>query len=45
MFLCCERHAEIDRKPGTTVLIADPVYRKIHTDLADPAERRKYQFF
>ena len=36
-----ERHSEIDRDPLPPVLVADPVDRQIHADLAYSAERRK----
>ena len=39
-----KRHAEIDDQPLPPALVADPVDRQIHADLADAAERRKHQF-
>ena len=39
-----ERDAEIDRDPLPPALVAKPVEREIHADLADPAERRKDEF-
>ena len=43
MLLGGERHAEIDRKPGSAALVAEPIDRQVHADLADAAERRKHQ--
>jgi hypothetical protein len=39
-----EGNAEIDRDPLPALLVAEAVDREIHTDLADPAERREYEF-
>src|SRR3954452_17802028 len=45
MLLVAEGDAEIDRQPGPLLAVAEAVDRQIHADLADPAERCKYQFF
>ncbi len=39
-----KRYAEVDRDPLPAPLVADPVDREIHADLADPAERREDEF-
>ena len=39
-----KRHAEIDRQPLAVALVAEPVDRQVHADLADAAERREHQF-
>src|SRR5512143_2533353 len=44
MFFCRERHAEVDREPAAAALIADAIYRQVHADLADTAQRREHQF-
>ena len=38
-----ERHADIDDQPGALALVAKPVERQVHADLADAAERREHQ--
>src|SRR6516162_1058944 len=44
MLLIAKRDAQIYGKPGPLVAIAEPIDRQVHSDLADPAERRKGQF-
>src|ERR1039458_758201 len=44
MFFRGKRHAEIDRKPASPALVAQPLDRQVHADLADTAERREHQF-
>jgi len=44
MFLVAKGYAEIDRKPGALVAVAESVDRQVHADLTDAAERRKSQF-
>src|SRR5437016_5188904 len=39
--LAGERDAEIDRDPLPAPLVAEPIDREIHADLAGPAERRE----
>ena len=36
-----DRHAEVDRQPGSAALGAEPVDAEVHADLAHPAERRE----
>ena len=42
--IVAEGNTEIDRDPLPVPFIAEPVDREIHPDLADPAERREYEF-
>src|SRR4051812_33388387 len=44
VLLVAERHAQIDRKPGALIGTVEAVYREIHADLADPAERCEGHF-
>ena len=44
MLLVAKGDAEIDRKPGALVAVAEAVDRQVHADLADAAERRKGEF-
>ena len=39
-----ERHADVDDEPGAAPLVAQPIDREIHADLADTAERREHEF-
>jgi hypothetical protein len=39
--LARERDAEIDRDPLPAPLVAEPIDREIHADLADTAKRRE----
>ena len=34
---------DIDHQPGAPALVAEPVDRQIHADLADAAERREHE--
>src|SRR5215211_1934405 len=41
VLLAGDRHADINREPGPAALLAHPVDREIHPDLADPAQGRE----
>src|SRR5262249_19915652 len=44
MILCRKGHAEVDRKPSSIMRVAETVYRQVHADFADTAQRGKDQF-
>ncbi len=44
MLLVTEGDAEVDRKPGALLALAEAIDRQVHADLADAAKRRKGQF-
>ena len=43
VLLLRKRHADVDHQPGAAALVAEPVDRQIHADLADAAERREHE--
>ena len=43
VFFIGERYTDVDDQPGAAPLVAKPVQRQVHPDLADAAKRREHK--